>query len=102
MSFGDFIVDIVDSIDPVSGQVYYKKDLHVAVSWSERLLSQKLRILDSLVASPIAIAKFRGGTGEKTLQDRIVELKKRVDVLASPDDSANEVFEIESYSVGDD
>lgn len=98
MSFGEFLVDAIDAIDPVSGEVYYKKELHIAVSWSERLLSQKLRVLDALVASPLSRVKYKGETGNQSLQDRVAELKRRVDKFSSDNIREENVFDVTGWS----
>jgi hypothetical protein len=97
MSFGDFLVEVVDAIDPVSGDVHYKSDLHVAVAWSERLLNQKLRILDALVASPVAKVKYRGDTGVQGLQEKMAELKRKMEDLMPKSSEEAEVYEIATY-----
>lgn len=97
MSFGDFLVEVVDAIDPVTGDVHYKSDLHVAVAWSERLLNQKIRILDSLVATPMARLKYRGDTGVQGLQEKMAELKRKMEDLMPKTGGQREVFEIATY-----
>lgn len=97
MSFENFLVEVVDAIDPATGDVYYKKDLHIAVSWSERLLNQKLRILESLVASPMAKLKYRGDSGIQDLQKKMGELKKRMESLMPSLKDEEEAYIISSY-----
>lgn len=101
MGFEDFIVDAVDAIDPNTGKVYFRKDLHISVAWSERLLNQKIRILDTLAASPLTRAKYLGGEGKQALQDKVNKLKSQVEQLMPQDNSKSEVYDIEDWRTGE-
>jgi hypothetical protein len=97
MSFADVIVDVVDSIDQRSGTVYYKKDLHIAVLWSEKLLAQKVKILDTLAATPLVKLRYEGGTKTESLLDRISSLKKKMEAMMPKDMTENETFDVEGW-----
>lgn len=101
MSYQDFIVEVVDSVNARTGEVYYKNDLHVAVTWSEKLLNQKMRILDALAATPLVKARFLGGTKTDVLMDRLAALKKSIEPLLPPDTTADSAFEIARYESED-
>lgn len=97
MSYQDFLVNAVDAVNNRTGEVYYKKDLHIAVTWSERLLNQKMRILDALAATPLVKAKYLGGAKVDTLLDRMSALKERVDAISPTDDEEESTYDIEDW-----
>ena len=101
MGFEDFIVDSVEAIDPSTGKVYFKKDLHIAVTWSERLLNQKIRILDTLAATPLIRAKYMGGEGKQTLLDKVNKLKARVEELMPKEEEESKVYEVDDWRIGE-
>lgn len=98
MSFEDFLVDAIDAINPANGEIYYRKDLHIAVTWSERLLNQKIRILETLAATPLIKVKYMGGDGKDTLQGRLAELKKMVEDRMPKDLTQQSSYEIANWS----
>lgn len=96
LSFGDFIVKVVDSINQRTGEVYYKDDIHVAMVWTERLLNQKIRILDTLAATPLIKMRYLGESKKDSLLDKISSLKKQVESLLP------KVEEEETYDISSD
>jgi hypothetical protein len=97
MSFKDFIVDVVDAINPRTGEVIYRKDLHIAILWSEKLINQKIRILDTLAATPIIKVKYQGGIKTETLQDKLLALRKQVEALMPKDETVAEAYQIDEW-----
>lgn len=97
MSFSDFIVDAVEAINPVTGDIIYRDDLHIAVAWSERLLNQKIRILDTLAASPLVRAKYLGGLEKKSILDAMAEKRQLVEKMMQTDNSDEAEYEITDW-----
>ena len=97
MSFEDFLIDAIDAINPATGEIYYRKDTHVAVTWSERLLNQKIRVLETLAATPLARIKYMGTSGKTTLQDKIAALKSDVEKLMPKEDVEDKIYDLQSW-----
>jgi hypothetical protein len=97
LSYGDLLVRVVDAINQRDGTVYYKDIINEATTWSERLLAQKIRILDTLAATPLVRAKYMGGDTKRTLQDILSEMRAAAELAMPHEKTDDAVYDVESW-----
>ena len=97
MGFKDFIEQSVTAVNPNNGEVYYKDDLHISVLWNEKLLNQKIRVLDALVATPYARLKATGRLDKSSVASKLSGYKAQTLNIMPREEYINEEYDIGSY-----
>jgi hypothetical protein len=97
MSYGDLLVRVVDAINQRTGDVIYKDIVNEACVWSERLISQKIRILDTLAATPLVRAKYLGGDTKRTLQEILNEMRAAAEKVMPHEVADDAVYDTEDW-----
>ena len=97
MGFQDFIEQNVTAVNPATGEVYYKDDLHISVTWTEKLINQKIKVLETLVATPYARLKATGKLEKSNLSSTLSKYKIHALNIVPQDDVSHEEYEIGTY-----
>jgi hypothetical protein len=98
MGFRDFIEQNVTAVNPNNGEVYYKDDLHISVTWTEKLINQKIKILDTLVATPYSRLKATGKMDKGNLSSTLSKYKIHSLNIVPQEDIEAQEYEIGKYT----
>lgn len=98
MGFRNLVERSVDAVNPNTGEVYYKDSISVIAGWSERLLTQKLRVLEALAATPLVRLKALGSIDKTSILDKLSEMRDKLATQMMPYSNAKiDEYEIEAY-----